>query len=73
MWGDDFGVKSKFGGLDGRVESEWVKDEEEDVLTCGVEDEEENLSVGGFGGGPCDRVWGIHCKTDKETSKATQT
>ena len=61
LWGDDFGVKSKAGGLECGVGSERVKDDEEGILTCGVDDDDkDDLSVGGFGGGPCERVWGIH-------------
>ena len=31
-----------------------------EVLTFSDEDDKDDLSVGGFGGGPCERVWGIH-------------
>ena len=60
LWGEDFGVKSKFGSLDWRVESEKVEDEGTDVLTREDGDEKVDLSVGGFGGGPCERRCGIH-------------
>ncbi|KAI3815745.1 hypothetical protein L1987_15426 [Smallanthus sonchifolius] len=58
LWGEDFGVKSKLGGNDWDVESEKAKDE--GVLTFREKDEKEDLSVGGFSGRPCERVWGIH-------------
>ena len=49
------------GGLECGVGSERVKDDEEGRLTCAVDDDDkDDLSVGGFDGGPCERVWGIH-------------
>ena len=65
LWGDDFGVKSKVGGLDWNVESEMAEDEVENLLTFNWEDEKADVSTGGFGG-PWERVWGIHCKTDNK-------
>ncbi|KAI3805206.1 hypothetical protein L1987_27374 [Smallanthus sonchifolius] len=53
--GEDLGVKSKLGGNDWDVESEKAKGEDEGVLTFREKDEKEDLSVGGFGGGPCER------------------
>ena len=32
--------------------------------------ETEDLSIGGFTG-PCERVWGMNCKTKNKTSKST--
>ena len=56
-------IGTKGGGLgvrDGGGEL-WGEDDEEGILTCGVDDDDkDDLSVGGFGGGPCERVWGIH-------------
>ena len=50
--GEFCGVSAKRGGLDGSVESERAKDEDDEVLT--------------FGGGPCERVWGINLQNEHE-------
>ena len=64
LWGEDFGVKSNAG-----VECE--NEVELEARASDVEDEKEDLSANGNGGGPCERVWGIHCKNRKQTSKKT--
>ena len=64
LWGEDFGVRSK-NGVD------WENEVELEARTSDVDDEKEDLSASGNGGGPCERVWGIHCKNRKQTSKKT--